>query len=236
MSRPRKRVVALISGRGSNLAALIEAAKERAFPAEIVGVISNVSSAPGLEAARQQGLATRAVTKADHQGREALDAATDAAIAEMGGELVVMAGYMRLIGKDFADRWAGRMINIHPSILPLFKGLDTHQRAIDAGMRVHGCSVHFVTAEMDGGPVIAQAVVPVMTGDDADTLARRVLRAEHRLYPHALRLVAEGRARMENGRTLLSDLTDGERDLLVAPALEKLPEAADLESLARFTP
>ncbi len=236
MNRPRKRVVALISGRGSNLAALIEAAKEPAFPAEIVGVISNLAEAPGLEAARQQGLATHAVTKSDHQGREALDAATDAAIAEMGGELVVMAGYMRLIGNDFADRWAGKMINIHPSILPLFKGLDTHQRAIDAGMRVHGCSVHFVTAEMDGGPVIAQAVVPVMPRDDADTLARRVLRAEHRLYPHALRLVAEGRARMENGRAVFADLAEGEREMLVSPALEKLPEATDLEDLARFTP
>ncbi len=236
MTKARKRVVALISGRGSNLAALIEAAKEPAYPAEIVGVVSNVADAQGLEAARQQGFDTRAVTKADHSGREALDAATDEAIREMGADIVVMAGYMRLIGSGFAEKWAGRMINIHPSILPLFKGLDTHARALEAGMRVHGCSVHFVTAEMDGGPVIAQAVVPVLPDDDAERLSRRVLRAEHRLYPHALRLVAEGRARMEAGRTVYSGVAEGERDLLISPATERLPEAADLESLARFTP
>jgi phosphoribosylglycinamide formyltransferase 1 len=232
----RKRVAALISGRGSNLAALIEAAKDPAFPAEIVGVISNVAHAPGLEAARQSGFEARAITKDDHPGRDALDAATDAALVDMGAEIVCLAGYMRLLGPSLVDKWAGRLMNIHPSILPLFKGLDTHKRALDSGMLVHGCTVHFVTAEMDGGPIIAQAVVPVLPGDDETRLQRRVLRAEHRLYPHALRLVAEGRVRMEGGKAAFDGASEAERDLLISPATDTLPEASDLESLARFTP
>lgn len=229
---PRKRVAVLISGRGSNMSALIEAARQADFPAEIVSVISDIADARGLAIAGSHEIETKAITRADHPTREELDAALDAELTRLGVDIVCLAGYMRLLSADFTQRWAGRIINIHPSLLPLFAGLDTHRRALDAGVRLHGCTVHFVTAEMDAGPIIAQAAVPVMPGDDADSLSLRVLKAEHQLYSLALRLVAENRARMEGGRTVLTDVTAS--GSLFSPIVAR--EGFDMENLARLTP
>ncbi len=190
----RKRIGVLISGRGSNLQALLDACADAAFPAEIVLVISNRAAAPGLERASRAGVASRIIARRDYPDRAACDAAMTAALESAGVEVVCLAGFMRLLSKAFVDHWRDRMINIHPSLLPLFPGLDTHARALQAGVERHGCTVHFVRLEMDSGPIVGQAEVPVLAGDDAETLAARVLEAEHRLYPHCLRLVVEGRA------------------------------------------
>lgn len=232
MSTARKRVVILISGRGSNMNALIEATGDPAYPAEIVGVIADNADAKGLSVAAAQDIETVAITKADHADKAAMDDALDAKLKEFRADIVCLAGYMRLLSPAFTEKWAGRLINIHPSLLPLFKGLDTHERALKEGMRIHGCSVHFVTAEMDGGPIIAQAAVPILPNDDADALAARVLGVEHQLYPLALRLVAEGKARMEDGRAVLSGV--GAEGSLLSPG--SASEAVDIESLARMTP
>ncbi|RUX35669.1 phosphoribosylglycinamide formyltransferase, partial [Mesorhizobium sp. M4A.F.Ca.ET.050.02.1.1] len=189
----RKRTVVLISGRGSNMTALIAAASDPAYPAEIVGVISDRANAAGLAIAAARGIPTKVIQRSDYGSKEAHDGAIDAALAGFGAEIVALAGYMRILGARFVEKWLGRMVNIHPALLPAFKGLDTHARALRAGVRIHGCSVHFVTLDMDDGPIIAQAAVPVMVGDNEDTLAARVLKAEHRLYPLALGLVAEGK-------------------------------------------
>ena len=228
----RKRVVVLISGRGSNMAALAEAVGDPAYPAEIVAVISDKAEARGLNAAAALGIEAKAITRAEHPGKEALDAALDAELTRFRADIVCLAGYMRLLTPAFTQKWAGRLINIHPSLLPLFAGLDTHRRAIEAGMRIHGCTVHFVTAEMDAGPIIAQAAVPVLPEDSEEALARRVLEAEHKLYPLALRLVADGRATMVEGRTVLSGVRAGGTLLSPGPAGEDF----DIESLARMTP
>jgi len=181
----RKRVGVLISGRGSNLKALLDAQASADCPYEIALVVSNVEDAPGLELARAVGIATFAKS---HKGlkRAEFDALVDAELRSRHIEAVALAGYMRLLSPGFVEGWTGRMINIHPSLLPLYKGLDTHQRAIEAGDAKHGCSVHLVTAGLDEGPVIAQAEVPILPGDTPDTLAARVLVEEHRLYPLAL--------------------------------------------------
>ncbi|ODT06823.1 MAG: phosphoribosylglycinamide formyltransferase [Mesorhizobium sp. SCN 65-20] len=235
MSTQRKRTVILISGRGSNMAALIDAAADPDFPAEIVGVISDKADAPGLGIAVSRGIATRIVARADHDSKQAHDAAIDAALATFGAEIVALAGYMRLLTTGFVEKWQGRMINIHPALLPSFKGLDTHQRALDAGIRVHGCTVHFVTPEMDDGPIIAQAAVPVLVDDNEATLSARVLKAEHRLYPLALKLFAEGKVRMDGRRVAYSGFDDATRSETISaptPAREEI----DLEQLARITP
>jgi len=190
----KKRVAVLISGRGSNMAALIDAAKSPDYPAEIILVASNVPDAAGLAYAREAGIATEAV---DHrrfgEDREAFERALDAKLREYRIELVCLAGFMRLLTPYFITRWNGRLLNIHPALLPQFKGLHTHRRALAAGVERHGATVHFVVAEMDSGPIVAQESVPVLAGDTEETLAQRVLEVEHRLYPRALRLVAEGR-------------------------------------------
>lgn len=189
----RVRTAVLISGRGSNMKALLDAAKDPAYPAEIVLVAANVPGAGGLDVARAAGIATATV---DHRGkgsREAFERELHARLLEAGTELVCLAGFMRLLTPFFVDAWAGKMLNIHPSLLPAFPGLHTHQRAIDAGAKFGGCTVHFVTSEMDVGPIVAQAAVPILPGDDADTLAARVLVAEHKLYPAALAAVASGK-------------------------------------------
>lgn len=232
MSIARKRVVVLISGRGSNMNALIEATGDPAYPADIVGVIADKADAKGLSVAAARDIETMAITRADHADKAAMDEALDAKLTELRADIVCLAGYMRLLSPAFTEKWAGRLINIHPSLLPLFKGLDTHERALQAGMRIHGCSVHFVTAEMDGGPIIAQAAVPILPDDDPDTLGARVLGVEHQLYPLALRLVAEGKARMENGRAVLSGVSA--EGSLLSPG--SASEAVDIESLARMTP
>ncbi|RWN56280.1 phosphoribosylglycinamide formyltransferase [Mesorhizobium sp.] len=233
----RKRTVVLISGRGSNMTALIAAATYPGYPAEIVGVISDRANAAGLGIAAARGIATKVISRADYSSKEAHDGAIDAALVSFGAEIVALAGYMRILGARFVEKWLGRMINIHPALLPAFKGLDTHARALRAGMRIHGCTVHFVTLDMDDGPIIAQAAVPVMVGDNEDMLAARVLKAEHRLYPLALGLVAEGKARMEGGRTVLAhfaDDADNSTSVIMAP--DPLREETDLEHLARITP
>lgn len=233
----RKRVVVLISGRGSNMAALVEAAHDRDYPAEIVGVISDKADAAGLDYARRKGLATKVVSRDEHKGKAAMDAATDAALKEMKADLVCLAGYMRLLSAEFTRSWEGRMINIHPSLLPLFKGLDTHRKALEAGMQLAGCTVHFVTAEMDAGPIIAQAAVPVSAGDTETALAQRVLKAEHRLYPIALKMLAEGKVGMEGGKAVFTPFPNRpvtDDHMIVNP--EPDADGLDLESLARFTP
>ncbi len=189
----RKRVGVLISGRGSNLQALLDACSKPAFPAEIVLVISNKADAPGLQRAARAGVPSQVIARRDHPDKAARDAAMTEALEAAGVELVCLAGFMRLLSEPFVAHWRDRMINIHPSLLPLFAGLDSHARALRAGVKLHGCTVHFVRFEMDSGPILGQAAVPVLAGDDAETLAARVLEAEHRLYPHCLRLVAEGR-------------------------------------------
>ncbi|WP_420140883.1 phosphoribosylglycinamide formyltransferase [Sphingomonas sp.] len=181
----KARVGILISGRGSNMAALIDAAGREDCPYEVAIVISNVPDAPGLAYAADRGIPTFALS---HKGvkRAEFDLLVDGALRDARIEYVALAGYMRLLSPGFVDRWAGRMVNIHPSLLPAYKGLDTHQRALDAGETRHGCTVHLVTAELDDGPILAQAEVPILPGDDSATLANRVLVEEHRLYPAAL--------------------------------------------------
>jgi len=210
-----KRVGILISGRGSNMGALIEAARGD-FPARIASVISNRPEAPGLALARAKGIAAHAIDHKGFQTREEFDAALDRRLGDEGIELVACAGFMRIMTTGLIEAWAGRMINIHPSLLPLYRGLDTHARALADGVRIHGCTVHFVTPELDSGPIIAQAAVPVVTGDTAEALAARVLRAEHRLYPLALGLVASGRAVLAEGRVVLRAEEDAE-SVLYAP-------------------
>ncbi len=192
----KKRVAILISGRGSNMRALIEAASEADYPAEIVLVLSNVADASGLAYARERGIPTAVIEHKGYASREAFDQAMDETLAAAQAEIVALAGFMRLLSTAFAQKWRGRMINIHPSLLPAYKGLHTHKRAIAAGEKFAGCTVHFVTPELDDGPAILQAKVPVLPGDTEDTLAARVLLEEHRIYPQALRLVAEGKAKI----------------------------------------
>jgi phosphoribosylglycinamide formyltransferase-1 len=190
----RRRVGILISGRGSNMRALIEAARAPDYPAEIVLVISNEPDAAGLEFARAHGIATAVVNHRDFSSRDAFAAALEGALGAAKVEIVCLAGFMRMLADSFVERWRGRMINVHPSLLPAFKGLDTHARALAAGAKAHGCTVHFVVPELDAGPSILQAEVPVLPGDDEQSLAARVLREEHRIFPEALRMVCEGRA------------------------------------------
>ena len=194
MGRPvtRKHVGVLISGRGSNLQALIEACRAPTYPAKVVLVVSNVPSAQGLLRAEAGLIPTLTINHKDFASREDFDDALDEALREAGVELLCNAGFMRLHTEGFVRRWWNRHLNIHPSLLPAFKGLHTHARVLDEGVTITGCTVHFVRPEMDCGPIVAQAAVPVLPGDTPDSLAARVLQAEHRLYPHALDLVASG--------------------------------------------
>jgi phosphoribosylglycinamide formyltransferase-1 len=196
------KVGVLISGRGSNLQALIDACADPAFPAEIVLVLSNKADAYGLSRAEKAGIPTTVIRHRDYPDRSSFDTAVDAALRGAGVDFVCLAGFMRLLSEEFVNGWLDRLINIHPSLLPAFKGLDTHQRALDAGVKITGCTVHFVRPAMDDGPIIAQAAVPVLTGDDADRLADRILACEHQIYPLALKLVAEGKVRVENGKAI----------------------------------
>lgn len=190
----KKRVAVLISGRGSNMAALIEAAKAEDYPAEIALVLSNRANALGLERAREAAIPTAVVDHRRFGGdREAFERALDAELIARRIELVCLAGFMRLFTPWFVARWSGRLLNVHPALLPQFKGLDTHRRALEAGVKRHGATVHFVVPETDAGPIIVQDSVAVLDGDTEETLAARVLDVEHRIYPQALRLVAEGR-------------------------------------------
>lgn len=205
----------LISGSGTNLQALLDAARNPAFPAEIVLVVSNKAGAGGLARAAAAHVPTRVIGHGDYASREDFDAALDKALREAGCELACLAGFMRLLTPGFVEGWRGRLINIHPSLLPAFRGLHAQAQALAAGVRIAGASVHFVVPEMDAGPIIAQGAVPVLAGDDADALAARILTVEHRIYPLALRLVAGGEARLEGDRVIFRDGTaDGSATLL----------------------
>ncbi len=192
----RKRVAVLISGRGSNMSALIEAAKAKDYPAEIVLVVSNRPDAAGLARANEAGVATALIDQRQFgENREAFERALDDELRKYRIDIVCLAGFMRLLTAWFIGRWSGRILNIHPALLPEFKGLNTHRRALEAGAKRHGATVHFVVEETDAGPVISQQSVPVLQGDTEEMLEARVLEIEHRIYPQALRLVAEGRAK-----------------------------------------
>jgi phosphoribosylglycinamide formyltransferase-1 len=217
----RKRVAILISGRGSNMTALIEAAADPDFPAEIALVLSNRADAGGLARAAEAGIATAVIAHKQFADRAAFDAAMDERLRAEKIDIVCLAGFMRLLTGGFVEAWRDRMINIHPSLLPLFPGLDTHARAIDAGMRLAGCTVHFVRAEMDSGPIIGQSAVPIAIDDTPETLSKRVLAAEHELYPLALALVASGMATVENERLKLpGDMPSELGGMLTAPAFK----------------
>ncbi len=203
----RKRVAVLISGRGSNMVALIEAAKQQSYPAEISLVISNEPEATGLVHAQSAGIATAAV---DHRpfgkDRAAFERALHILLDDRKIEIVCLAGFMRLLTSWLVEQWSARMLNIHPALLPAFKGLDTHARAIAAGAKQHGATVHFVVPEMDSGPIVAQGAVPVLAADTEAALAARVLAVEHKIYPLALKLVAEGRVQIRDGQCVIDGI------------------------------
>jgi phosphoribosylglycinamide formyltransferase-1 len=220
MTIEKKRVAVLISGRGSNMAALIAAAKGPSYPAEIVLVLSSRPQAAGLLHAQAAGIATAIIDHTRYgRERECFERDMQKVLEQHRIELVCLAGFMRLLTPSFVRRWEGRMLNVHPALLPAFKGLDTHQRALDAGVRIHGASVHFVVAEMDSGPIVAQGALAVRADDKAEALAARVLEIEHRIYPMALGLLAGGRLRVIGERCIV----EGEaavRDCLIVPAPE----------------
>jgi len=209
-----KSIVILISGRGSNMESLLTAVADGSLPVRIAAVLANRPDAKGLATAAAAGVATRVVDHTLFASREAFDAALAAAIDGFAPDLVVLAGFMRILSDGFVGHFAGRLINIHPSLLPSFPGLHTHQRALDEGVRVHGCTVHFVTPALDHGPIIVQAAVPVVDGDDATRLAARVLAQEHRIYPLAVRWFAEGRLRLGDGKVVCAAPQDSDGALI----------------------
>jgi phosphoribosylglycinamide formyltransferase-1 len=213
-----KKIVILISGRGSNMNALLAARAAGELPVDIAAVISNRPDAGGLADAAAAGVQTRVVDHKAYGGREAFDAALAECIDAFQPDLVVLAGFMRILSDGFVGRYAGRLLNIHPSLLPAFPGLDTHRRALEEGVRVHGCTVHFVTPTLDHGPIVIQAVVPVLAGDDEARLAARVLQQEHCIYPQAVRWFAEGRLRLEGRHVRLAMDQTGD-GALVSPVM-----------------
>lgn len=204
------RVGILISGHGTNMAALIEAARAAEFPAEVACVVSNLSHAPGVAVARSLGTPTFVLPHRDFADRDSFDRAVSAKLEEHGVSLVALAGFMRILSPWFPGRWPQRMINIHPSLLPAFPGLHVHERVLKAGVRLSGCTVHVVTPDLDGGPIVAQAAVPVLPGDSAAALAARVRRQEHRLYPTVVRWYGEGRVAIVNGRVTVASAAPGD--------------------------
>jgi phosphoribosylglycinamide formyltransferase-1 len=199
-----KNIVILISGRGSNMEAIVRAQQAEAWPARIAAVISNKPDAKGLEFAQRHGIPTAVVPNKEFPTRDAFDAALQATIDRFEPDLVVLAGFMRILTAPFVEHYAGRMLNIHPSLLPLFPGLHTHRQALDAGVEEHGATVHFVTAELDHGPAVIQARIPVLPGDTEDSLAERLLAEEHVIYPQAVRLFIEDRLSIENGEVRIA--------------------------------
>lgn len=216
----KARVGILISGRGSNMQSLVAAAQEKDYPAKIVTVISNRPDAPGLAWAASKKIPTAVLDHKAYRSRDAFEADLQKALDAAHVEIIALAGFMRLMTAGFVARWKDRMINIHPSLLPSFKGLHTHESALTAGVRIAGCTVHFVRHEMDAGPIIAQAAVPVLSTDTPVSLANRVLEAEHALYPEALRLVAAGRARVEHDKVVISEDVN-QSGPLFSPAFNK---------------
>jgi phosphoribosylglycinamide formyltransferase-1 len=199
----KKRVAILISGRGSNMMALVAAARAPDYPADVVAIVSSRPDAAGLAWARAEGLPATLIDHKAYASREAFDAAVDRVLTEADVEMVALAGFMRIQSPQFVRKWQARQLNIHPSLLPAFKGLNPQAQALEAGVKISGCTVHFVTEDLDGGPIIAQTAVPVCEGDTAQSLAARILRAEHALYPQALALVAAGRTRLCDGRVTI---------------------------------
>jgi len=210
------KVAILISGRGSNMAALIEAVQMADFPAEVVLVMSNRSHAVGLEVARAANIPTQVIRHGDFDSREAFDAAMTEVLAAAGVRLICLAGFMRL-STEFCQRWHDSVINIHPSLLPAFKGMHVHERMLEAGVRIAGCTVHYVRPAMDEGPILVQAAVPIAADDTADSLSARILEQEHRIYPLAVRLIAEGRARAAGGSVTLKNFELPEQRLINPP-------------------
>ena len=218
MAGGRLKVAVLISGRGSNLQALIDACATADFPAEIVRVISNEADAGGLDKAAEAGIPTAVVPHRDYSDRPVFEAELNKEIRAAGTELIALAGFMRLLTEGFVDAWRDRLINIHPSLLPAFKGLHTHERAINAGVRFSGCTVHYVRPAMDEGPIIVQAAVPILADDDADSLGARVLTQEHLIYPLALRLIGEGKVRVDSERAFVDEVTDQPTGATINPS------------------
>ena len=215
----RARVAVLISGRGSNMTALIDAARQPSYPAEIALVLSNRPDAAGLSRAQGAGITTSTIDHAAYgRERECFEHSMQQVLDQHRIEIICLAGFMRLLTPWFVGRWPERMLNVHPALLPAFKGLDTHRRALSAGVKIHGASVHFVVAEMDSGPIVAQGALAVREDDDADTLAARVLAIEHRIYPIALALVAQGRVRVEDGRCVIKGGVSPRATLIVPEA------------------
>ncbi len=204
--RAMKNIVILISGRGSNMEAVVRAAQREGWPARVAAVISNKPDAKGLAFAAAHGIPTAVVPSKEYPDRASFDAALQREIDRFSPDLVVLAGFMRILTAPFVEHYAGRMLNIHPSLLPAFPGLDTHKKALEAGVPEHGATVHFVTAELDHGPMVAQARVPVLPGDTEDTLAARVLLEEHKLYPYAVRLFVEDRLSIEQGDVRIAQI------------------------------
>jgi phosphoribosylglycinamide formyltransferase-1 len=213
----KKRTAILISGRGSNMLSLVEAARAKDYPAEIAVVISNRPEAEGIDKAKAAGIATLVIDHERFATRAAFEAKLHAALLDREVDLVCNAGFMRMLTGGFVDRWRDRHLNIHPSLLPAFPGLDVHQRVLDQGVMITGCTVHFVRLEMDAGPIVAQAAVPVLPGDTAEILSQRVLETEHKLYPHALRLVASGLARVADERVVLDPIVGKTPSLIWPP-------------------
>ncbi len=213
-----KSIVILISGRGSNMESLLHGAASGSLPVHVAAVISNRPLAKGLETATTMGIPTHVIDHTKFDSREGFDAAVAEVIDSFSPDLVVLAGFMRILSDSFVRRFQGRMINIHPSLLPSFPGLHTHRRALEEGVRVHGCTVHFVTPALDHGPIIVQAVVPVVDGDDEASLAKRVLAQEHQIYPMAVRWFAEGRLRLLDERVELNAVQDGS-GVLISPSV-----------------
>jgi phosphoribosylglycinamide formyltransferase-1 len=214
VSFSRKRVAILISGRGSNMRSLVEAARDKHFPAEIALVLSNVASAEGLKFAQGQGIATELVEHKAFSDRESFERAMQARLEAHGIELVCLAGFMRVLTAWFVEQWRGKMLNIHPALLPSYRGLHTHERALADGVKIHGATVHFVSPEMDAGPIVVQAAVPVLDGDTAEILAARVLAQEHRIYPLALELVTGGFTRIDGARVHVEGREDSSAALV----------------------
>lgn len=212
----KTKIAVLISGRGSNMQALIEAAKAPDYPAEIVLVLSNNPDAGGLAIAEEAGIETEVVDHRDYEKRDDFEEALDQLLRMYGARFVCLAGFMRILTASFTERWRDLLINIHPSLLPSFKGLHTHERALETGVRVHGCTVHYVRPEMDAGPIIGQAAVPVLHGDTPETLGARVLAAEHQLFPQCVALACTGKARVAGERVRLQVREFG-ADLLMNP-------------------
>lgn len=214
----KMRTAILISGRGSNMSSLIEAAKAPEFPAQIALVLANRMDAPGVQIAQANGVKSNVIISQSFPQREVYERVLDESLRAAHVSLVCLAGFMRVLSPWFVERWMGRMINIHPSLLPSYKGLHTHQRALDDGVKIHGCTTHFVMPELDAGPAIMQAAVPVHVNDTEDTLAARVLEQEHKIYPRTLSMVATGQAQLVDGRCVLTNAVAA-RGTIVSPSL-----------------